>query len=131
MNSNLKKEIICSHKAGDWFDRIPLAHLCDSGITAINVDRRFGKTTFVAHAVKKILAQNMADNIIIECGYVSFARYMEQCLKEVLGDDYKERYPQIDIRRKEQNLATCYSNKRRTVTFIDEFPYTVTDSAIS
>ena len=121
MSDCLKKEVICSYKAGDWFDKIPFANLCDGGITAINVDRRFGKSTFIAQAVKKILAQDMADNIVIDCGYIARAKHMEKSFKEVLGDDYKKQYPQIDIIPNEQHVITCCSDKRRTVTFIDEF----------
>ena len=126
MNDNLKKEVICSYGAGDWFDKIPLANLIDGGITAINVDRRFGKTTFIANAVKKILSQDLADHIVIKCGYIVHAKFMEKTLKEVLGDDYKKQYPQIDIVPNEQNTITWCSDKRRTVTFIDEFAIAAT-----
>jgi hypothetical protein len=121
MSNCLEKQVICSYGAGDWFDKIPLANLIDGGITAINVDRRFGKTTFIANAVKKILSQDMADHIVIKCGYIVHSKFMERTLKEVLGDDYKKQYPQIDIVPNEHNMITLCSDKRRTVTFIDEF----------
>jgi hypothetical protein len=127
MNSNLEKEIICSYEAGDWFDKIPFANLCDGGVTAINVDRRFGKSTFIANAVEKILSQNMADMITIDCGYLSHAKYMDAAIKERLGDDYHKRYSQIEILPNEENIAIGCSDKRRTVTFIDEFQHTATN----
>lgn len=127
MNNNLEKEVICSYKAGDWFDKIPFANLCDGGVTAINVDRRFGKSTFIANAVEKILSQNMADMITIDCGYPSHAKCMDAALKKKLGDDYHKRYPQIEILPNEENMITCFSDRRRTVTFIDEFQHTATD----
>ena len=121
MIDNLKKEVICSYGAGDWFDKIPFANLIDGGVTAINVDRRFGKTTFIANAVKKILSKGMADHIVIKCGCIVHTKFMEENLKKVLGDDYKKRYPQIDVVPNEQNMITWCSDKRRTVMFIDEF----------
>lgn len=126
MNNCLKKEIICSYKPGDWFDRIPLAHLCDGGITAINVDRRFGKSTFVANAAKKILSQDMADIIVVECGGKNRIKLMKTVFKEVFGDNFEKQYPQIEI-RPHGNRAL---SKRRTVIFIDEFSYTATDDDI-
>lgn len=129
MNKKLEKEIVCSYKAGDWFDRIPLEHLCDSGITAINVDRRFGKSTFIAHAVKKILTQNMADSVIVECGDRNRVNLMKAVFREVFGDNFEKQYPQIDIRPHGDRILSGMS-KRRTAIFIDEFPYTATNDDI-
>lgn len=133
MKSNLKKEIICSYKAGDWFDRIPFAHLCDGGITAINVDRRFGKSTFIANAAKKLLSQDMADNINVECGNRSHAKHMTEVFKKVLGNNFEAPYPQIttvkriNIRPDGSGCTFEPQDKRRTVTFIDEFTHVATD----
>ena len=127
MNNCLKKKIICSYKAGDWYDRIPFTHFCDGGITAINVDRRFGKTTFIANATKEILSQNIADHINVECGNRSNAKYMEMTFKKVLGNDFKALYPQISIRPDGSGCMFEPQDKRRTVTFIDEFTHVATD----
>lgn len=129
MNKKLEKEIICSYKAGDWFDKIPLAHLCNGGITAINVDRRFGKSTFIANAAKKILTQNMADIIIVECGDRNRVKLMKAVFREVFGDNFEKQYPQIDIRPYGDRILSGIG-KRRTVIFIDEFSYTATDDDI-
>lgn len=126
MNNNLEKEIICSYKAGDWFDKIPFANLCDGGITAINVDRRFGKTTFIAVAVAKILSQNMADCINVECGDRSHAKHMKMTFQKVLGNNFEALYPQVNIRPDDSGCTFEPQDKRRTVTFIDEFMHVAT-----
>ncbi len=126
MSDCLKKEVICSYKAGNWFDKIPFAHLCDGGITAINVDRRYGKTTFIANAAKKILSQDMADIIIVECGNRNRVNLIKTVFREVFGDNFEKQYPQIEI-RPHGNRAL---SKRRTVIFIDDFLYTATDDDI-
>ena len=129
MHTN-KKEVIYTFKAGDWFDKIPFANLCDGGITAINVDRRFGKTTFIANTTKEILSQNIADHINVECGNRSHAKHMEMTFKKVLGNDFKALYPQINIRPDGSGCTFEPQDKRRTVTFIDEFMCVATDYEI-
>jgi len=127
MNNCLKKKIICSYKAGDWFDRIPFTHLCDGGITAINVERRFGKSTFIVNTVKKILLKDMADHIIIECGDRSHAKYMKMTFKKALVDNFEALYPQISIRPDGSGCTSEPFDKRRKITFIDEFTFAATE----
>jgi hypothetical protein len=130
MDKNLKKEVILSYEAGDWFDKIPFTNLCDGGITAINVDRRFGKSTFIVNAVKKILLQNMADYINVECGDRNRARYMKMIFKKVLGDNFEALYPRISIRPDGSGCTFEPFDKRRTVTFVDEFIFVATEHEI-
>ena len=113
-----KKEVIYSYKPGDWFERIPLYALCGGGLTAINVDRRFGKTSFVVDAVQRILDLDLLTRINIYCLNRLQAELMEKRLHDELGKDSED--CRIRIFPNPEYVRGIRHDKRGCVNIIDE-----------
>lgn len=117
----MQKNVIYSYEPNDWFDQIPLGALCGGGLTAINVDRRFGKTCFVTEVVKRILEMRLSTSINIYCLNFVQAELMKKRLHE-LGKDSENGHIQIFPNPSVASYAydAMSHNKRGCINIIDE-----------
>lgn len=117
MINKSKKEVIESFSPGDWFDKIPPGVLCNSDITAINVDRCYGKTRFIVESIGHILKYDLADYIQIDTGFEIRTKIINKMITEKYGEEFRGKN-RIEVFPKKYKLRS-YGGKGVTI-FIDD-----------
>lgn len=101
----LDKNVIHSSKPCDWFEKIPQKCIYRTGITAINCDRRYGKTSFIVYLINKVIDDGILDKISIYVKYISQKIIIEKMINEKIPEEKRNRVV-IDIQTSEND--SCY-----------------------